>query len=157
MKATKIFFTFLGIIGLVFSLESNADLITNGYICDVKNPGGDATRAGYREQDGAAKNILKDFQFTLSCPVPIPYGEAFYYITVIVGNTNRFTQTFKCVLEEYTPFKSKIRSLSRSVSVPSQQGKVIAFEEYVLSDKLNYLTMWCSLPPLGEIGVIAFE
>lgn len=126
--------------------------LTNGYVCDPKNPGGEDTRLYYRQQDGLAINISPTASFPVVCPVQIPFNYAPYYITVGVKNTSAAaTEKFLCALEESDFFGDPVRTIGKSVTLSAGEGNLLAWEGIVPATTSNYLSLRCILPPKGGV------
>ena len=73
--------------------------ITNGYICEPKNPGGEETRLYFRQQDGVAINLSQSATFPVVCPVMIPFQLPPFEAGVVLKNGVNTTRCFSCALE----------------------------------------------------------
>lgn len=138
----------MSVLGAV-SVHAQDFTITNGYVCDPKNPGGEETRLYYREQDGLAINISPSATFPIVCPVQIPYDNPPYEVSVGFRNTSSSSQKFSCALEENDLYGSKTRSQGQSVTVPALGWGALNWSDILLINKQHYLSIRCILPPKG--------
>src|SRR5210317_1286761 len=111
--------------------------VTNGYVCDPKNPGGEETRRFYRQQDGLAINISPTATFPIVCPVEIGFDNPPYEISMGIVNTGNSTQTFSCALEENDINGQKTRTQGSAVVLPPKSGGFIGWEDVVLINQLH--------------------
>lgn len=146
---------------LSFASNTAAQLLSSEVMsadyCDVKNPGGAPALKGTRKQDGEIQNILFDFQFTISCPLPIQYGSSSYDVGIVALNYNDFTQNFKCVLQEINISDGLVASYPTTASIDPGFYHIINFTDVRLSDQGNRLYMWCALPPRGALGSLVVD
>ena len=126
--------------------------VTNGYVCDPKNIGGEETRLFYREQDGVAINISPTATFPIVCPVEVLYNDAPYQIDIGFVNTSNATQTFACALEENDAFGNKTAALGNSISAPALGWAALTWKQVRPSSPNHYLSLRCILPPKGGVS-----
>lgn len=126
--------------------------VTNGYVCDPKNPGGEETRLYYREQEGLGINISPTATFPIVCPVVIPYNNPPYEISLGFVNTSSSTQNFACALEENDVFGNKTRALGNSITAPALGWAALNWSNVYLSGPAYYLSLRCILPPKGAVS-----
>ena len=126
--------------------------VTNGYVCDPKNPGGEETRRFYRQQDGLAINISPTATFPIVCPVEIGFDNPPYEISMGIVNTGNSTQTFSCALEENDLNGNKTRTQGNAVVLPPRTGGFIGWEDVILTNQFHYLSVRCILPPKGAVS-----
>ncbi len=137
-------------------LLGSAQVISNGYACAPKNPGGEETRLYFRQQDGVAINLSQTATFPVVCPVIIEFGYEDYYTAVALKNGSNATQDFACALEEYNLETVKVRSTGRSIAVPAGQTGFIEYSPIFLANPTNYLSLRCILPPRGMVGEVVW-
>ena len=137
-------------------LAHGGESITNGYICSPKNPGGEATRLYFRQQDGVAINLSQSETFPVVCPVIIPYLEPPYVAGAAFKNGSNATRSFNCALEEYDILSNLVRSTGRAVTIPAGSSDFIAYEGIFTLSDTNYLSLRCIIPPRGMVGVVTF-
>lgn len=144
--------------GGMYPLVSSAQNISNGYICDSKNPGGEGTRRFYRETDGQAVNISPNETFPVVCPVPRVFGKLTYDIVIRLSNGGTsVNQTIACALEEYDLGSFLVRTVGRSKNYPPLWSEDLSWMGYRLADEVNYLVVRCILPPRSYVGLFAWE
>lgn len=137
-------------------IAHGTESITNGYICEPKNPGGEATRLYFRQQDGVAINLSQSATFPVVCPVIIPFGEPPFSAAVVFKNGSNATRNFNCALEEYDIFSNLVRSTGQSVSIPAKDSDYISYDFISLVTVTNYLSLRCIIPPRGMVGLVSF-
>ena len=130
--------------------------VTNGYICEPKNPGGEETRLYFRQQDGVAINLSQSATFPVVCPVIIPFLEPPYEAGVVFNNGSSATRRFSCALEEYDQFSNIVKSTGRAIDIPPGESNIIAYQGIFLQFETNYLSLRCIIPPRGEVGLVSF-
>ena len=156
-KSGKLLLSFaVLVLGLTFNLIafSDGESISNGYICDPKNPGGEDTRKYYRQQDGLAINIAPSSTFPIVCPVILPFNLAPYEVSVAVVNTGTSTQKFSCALEENDFAGNPVRSVGNSASLPAGESGLLYWSDIVLVSEADYLSVRCILPPKGAVSLV---
>lgn len=129
-------------------------IVTNGYVCDPKNPGGEETRLFYRQQDGLAINISPTATFPVVCPVQIPYDLPPYEVSIGFVNQSTRPQTFRCALEENDAFGNKTRSQGNAITAPALGTAFLNWSDVFLINSLHYLSLRCILPPKGGVTFI---
>jgi len=138
------------------SIAHGSETITNGYLCEPKNPGGEATRLYFRHQNGVAVNLSSTATFPVVCPILIPFEEPPYEAGVTFSNGSSATQNFSCALEEYDILANLVRSTGKAVNIPPGGSNLIAYEGIDLLDDTNFLSLRCIIPPRGEVGLLTF-
>lgn len=158
MNATNriLFFCFILISGatLNYNAFSLGESVSNGYMCDPKNPGGEETRLYYRQQNGLAINIAPNATFPVVCPVILPFQEPPYEIYVGLVNTGSSMQKFSCAVEENDANGNTVRTQGNSINIPARTGGYLSWEQMFLLAESNYLSVRCILPPKGAVGFL---
>ena len=151
-KSTVLLYSYLivlvSVLGAV-NVSAQQYTITNGYVCDPKNPGGEETRLFYREQDGLAVNISPTATFPIVCPVQIPFDNPPYEISVGFRNTSSSAQKFACALEENDLLGGKVGAQGNAVTVSAGESGALNWTNVYLVNPLHYLSLRCILPPKG--------
>lgn len=128
--------------------------LTNGYVCQPKNIGGEETRLFFRQQNGQAMNISPSATFPVVCPVVVIAGVPPYQIVMRFGNGGSATQNFACAMEEYDRNFSLLRSIGKSVTIPAGFSNSLDWSNLQALDPSSYFTVRCILPPKGSIGAV---
>ena len=157
-KGLFIYLLTILIVGFVSPLLNfaYAQDITNGYVCEPKNPGGEETRLYFRQQDGVAINLSQSATFPVVCPVVIPYQDPPYEAVVVFKNGSSATRKFNCALEEYDILSNLVRSTGRAVDIPPGDTDAIVYEDIFLLSEFNYLSLRCIIPPRGMVGFVSW-
>ncbi|MEM8564164.1 MAG: hypothetical protein AAGF57_18140 [Pseudomonadota bacterium] len=141
---------------MVISPLSWSQMVTNGYICAAKNPGGEDTRRFYREQDGVAINLSPNSSFPIVCPIIIDGSLSSFAVVIRLGNTGSSTQSFSCALEEYDLDFNLVKTTGKTVNVAAGQTGDLSWAPINLVRDNNYLSMRCILPPKGTVGTFVW-
>lgn len=144
------------VVTLMAPLLVSAQTISNGYVCEPKNPGGEETRLYFRQQDGVAINLSQSATFPVVCPVIVEFDLEPYYTAVALKNGSNKIQDFACALEEYNLESVKVRSTGRSIPVPPGNTGIIEYGPVFLTNPVNYLSLRCILPPRGMVGEVVW-
>ncbi|MEM6583215.1 MAG: hypothetical protein AAF699_18195 [Pseudomonadota bacterium] len=135
-----------------YSSSGFSQMVTNGYICSAKNPGGEDTRRFYREQDGVAINLSPDSSFPIVCPIIIDGEESSFAVVIRLGNTGTSIQRFSCALEEYDLEFNLIKTTGKTVDIAAGDTGDLSWAPINLVRNNNFLSMRCILPPKGTVG-----
>ena len=143
-------------LGLTFNLTvySQGESVSNGYMCDPKNPGGEDTRKYYRQQDGLAITIAPSSSFPIVCPVILPFQLPPYEISIGLVNTNSTTQKFSCAAEENDLNGNIVRTQGNAINIPPRSGGFLYWPDISLVEDTNYLSLRCILPPKGAVSFL---
>ena len=134
------------------NVQAQQYTVTNGYVCDPKNPGGEETRLFYRQQDGLAINISPTATFPVVCPVQIAFDNPPYETSVGFVNTGYSSQRFACALEENDIDGNKTKSLGNAITIPARTAGYLNWSNVLLTNKYHYLSLRCILPPKGAVS-----
>ena len=128
--------------------------LTNGYVCQPKNIGGEETRLFFRQQNGTAVNISPYATFPVVCPVVVPAEDPPYTIVMRFANGSSTNANFQCAMEEYNPGSALIRSIGKSIVIPPGFSDSLGWSNLFALEPSSYFTVRCILPPYGSIGLV---
>ncbi len=145
----------LCLLTLPAGVQADLSFVVAGDICSPVNVGkAIRTIQNFR---GSILNNSEDESIAVSCPVIVESGTAEVLLEVIAENSAEQTGSFQCVLREIDIENKVVQTLRRSAQIEANSIGLPFFGLLTMSLPDSRLNLTCLLPPLGSLGVIAYD